>query len=75
MRIRNKRTGIEGDYPERTAKWLIAGGRCEEVKPEKKVRAAKPEKTSESGEPPKKSQTYQTRDLKADVALSQKDAQ
>lgn len=54
MRVRNKRTGIEGDYPERQAKWLVSTGRCELVKPK-----AKPK--------PKAKQGYKTKDMKAET--------
>lgn len=64
MRIRNKRTGVEGDYPEKQAKWLIATGRCEKVQ---KIAPAKkaPDNTT-------KRATYQTKDMQADVAISKK---
>lgn len=65
MRVRNIRTGVETEYPKRQAMWLIGIGKCEEVRPEKKPAV----KTADSE---KKSQTYQTKDLKADVAVPKK---
>ena len=79
MRVRNIRTGVESEYPERQAQWLISTGRCEAVRPkrEKPVQkpiepqAAKPKATEETT-PKTAKQTYQTKDLKAaNVAVSE----
>lgn len=81
MRVRNIRTGVEGEYPERQARWLISTGRCEAVRPKRakpvqKVAApqvAQPKVTEPKETKPKTTkQTYQTKDLKAaNVAVSE----
>lgn len=58
MLIKNIRTGVTEEVSEKVAKFLIATGKCEEVKPEKK--AAKEEKKQAS------KKTYKTKDLKAE---------
>ena len=59
MLIKNIRTGITEEVSEQIAKFLIATGKCVEVKPEKK--AEKEEKKQAS------KKTYKTKDMKAEA--------
>ena len=58
MLIKNIRTGVTEEVSEKIAKFLIATGKCVEVKPE-------PEKKQEPVKPPKNK--YKTKDLKAEA--------
>lgn len=59
MLIKNIRTGVVQDVKDRLARALIAKGKCEEVKPEKKAEEQKPIKK-------KKKNEYKTKDMKAE---------
>lgn len=59
MLVRNLRTGFVGEVKDSLAKALIANGKCEEVKPEKKAEEQKPSKKTKKNE-------YKTKDMKAE---------
>ncbi len=58
MLIKNIRTGVTEEVSEKNAKFLIATGKCVEVKPE-------PENKQEPVKPQKNN--YKTKDLKAEA--------
>lgn len=63
MQVRNLRTGVISDYPEKTARWLISTGSCEAVKRPPAMPPAAPEATAVAA-PAKRS--YKRKDLKAE---------